>query len=244
MRPRRRQSSVIAVNATPRRPPRCIVSRAAATSGALAASVGFALQEPERHSVSPRPCLALERIVSTTFASASVGVSPSVRPSAMSRSRRRMILPDRVLGMSGTTSGTDPGVGDLVPEPALDVAERPALDEEVLDLQPAAGQGRIAHGTLRLRTRCGTFYACAGRSRPVNRVDPLPAGRRSVSAGGQVVLGRTAGVDRRLGPIGARTTRWGRGISIPLRRRTPPAGACAARRRPPTARRRGRGRGS
>ena len=38
---------------------------------------------------------------STTVASASVVVSPRLRPSATSRSRRRMILPLRVLGRSG-----------------------------------------------------------------------------------------------------------------------------------------------
>ena len=40
------------------------------------------------------------RSASTTAGSASVVVSPSARPSAMSRSRRRMILPERVLGRS------------------------------------------------------------------------------------------------------------------------------------------------
>ena len=39
--------------------------------------------------------------ISTTEASASVVVSPRLRPSATSRSRRRMILPLRVLGRSG-----------------------------------------------------------------------------------------------------------------------------------------------
>ena len=38
--------------------------------------------------------------VATTAGSASVLVSPSARPSAMSRSRRRMILPLRVFGSS------------------------------------------------------------------------------------------------------------------------------------------------
>ena len=41
---------------------------------------------------------ARSRISSTTPASASVVVSPRSRPSATSRSRRRMILPDRGLG--------------------------------------------------------------------------------------------------------------------------------------------------
>ena len=40
-------------------------------------------------------------ISSTTVASARVVVSPRLRPSATSRSRRRMILPLRVLGSSG-----------------------------------------------------------------------------------------------------------------------------------------------
>ena len=43
----------------------------------------------------------LSRIVSTTPASARVVVSPRARFSAMSRRRRRMILPERVLGRSG-----------------------------------------------------------------------------------------------------------------------------------------------
>ena len=46
---------------------------------------------------------ARSRISSTTPASASVVVSPRSRPSATSRSSRRMILPLRVLGRSGTT---------------------------------------------------------------------------------------------------------------------------------------------
>ena len=44
---------------------------------------------------------ALRWISSTTVASASVVVSPRLRPSATSRSRRRMILPLRVFGSSG-----------------------------------------------------------------------------------------------------------------------------------------------
>ena len=55
-----------------------------------------------RHGVSPpgAPAAARLRISSTTPGSASVVVSPSSRPSATSRSRRRMILPERVLGRS------------------------------------------------------------------------------------------------------------------------------------------------
>ena len=45
----------------------------------------------------------LARIASNTLGSSSVEVSPSSRPSATSRSRRRMILPLRVFGSSGTT---------------------------------------------------------------------------------------------------------------------------------------------
>ena len=43
------------------------------------------------------------RIASNTVGSTNVDVSPSSRPSATSRSSRRMILPLRVLGSSGTT---------------------------------------------------------------------------------------------------------------------------------------------
>src|SRR3990172_3519997 len=57
--------------------------------------------QPERHPYSSA-LPVFSRIVSTTVASASVVVSPSVRPSAMSRRSRRMILPERVLGRSGT----------------------------------------------------------------------------------------------------------------------------------------------
>ena len=52
-----------------------------------------------RHSSVEPEC---SRMVSTTPSSASVVVSPRTRPSAMSRRRRRMILPERVLGRSGT----------------------------------------------------------------------------------------------------------------------------------------------
>ena len=45
----------------------------------------------------------LARIASNTLGSTNVDVSPSSRPSATSRSRRRMILPLRVFGSSGTT---------------------------------------------------------------------------------------------------------------------------------------------
>jgi len=61
----------------------------------------LAAQKVERHRYSSAAPL-LSRIVSTTAVSANVVVSPSTRPSAMSRSSRRMILPDRVLGRSGT----------------------------------------------------------------------------------------------------------------------------------------------
>ena len=45
----------------------------------------------------------LALIVSNTLGSSNVEVSPSSRPSATSRSSRRMILPLRVFGSSGTT---------------------------------------------------------------------------------------------------------------------------------------------
>jgi hypothetical protein len=45
----------------------------------------------------------LALIVSNTLGSSNVEVSPSSRPSATSRSNRRMILPLRVFGSSGTT---------------------------------------------------------------------------------------------------------------------------------------------
>ncbi len=45
----------------------------------------------------------LARIASNTEGSTNVDVSPSSRPSATSRSSRRMILPLRVFGSSGTT---------------------------------------------------------------------------------------------------------------------------------------------
>ena len=45
----------------------------------------------------------LARIASNTLGSNRVDVSPSSRPSATSRSSRRMILPLRVFGSSGTT---------------------------------------------------------------------------------------------------------------------------------------------
>ena len=53
----------------------------------------------------PAPCqrYLLARIASNTLGSTSVDVSPSSRPSATSRSSRRMILPLRVFGSSGTT---------------------------------------------------------------------------------------------------------------------------------------------
>jgi hypothetical protein len=50
---------------------------------------------------SPSPALALRCSSSTTATSASVVVSPRLRPSATSRRSRRMILPERVLGRSG-----------------------------------------------------------------------------------------------------------------------------------------------
>ena len=43
---------------------------------------------------------ARSRSSATTLESARVVVSPSIRPSAMSRNNRRMILPLRVLGSS------------------------------------------------------------------------------------------------------------------------------------------------
>src|SRR4051794_20243564 len=49
---------------------------------------------------SSSPCLTFSWIWSITEGSLSVVTSPSSRPSAMSRSSRRMILPDRVLGRS------------------------------------------------------------------------------------------------------------------------------------------------
>ena len=54
-----------------------------------------ALEAP-LYSLSSYRCLS----AATTLGSASVVVSPSVRPSATSRSSRRMILPLRVLGSS------------------------------------------------------------------------------------------------------------------------------------------------
>ena len=61
---------------------------------------------PERSDQLPRLLVravsgVASRIVSTTPASARVVVSPSCRPTAMSRRSRRMILPERVLGRSG-----------------------------------------------------------------------------------------------------------------------------------------------
>ena len=50
-----------------------------------------------------RPDYLLARIASNTLGSTNVEVSPSSRPSATSRSSRRMILPLRVFGSSGTT---------------------------------------------------------------------------------------------------------------------------------------------
>lgn len=44
----------------------------------------------------------LPRMASNTLGSTRVEVSPRSRPSATSRKRRRMILPDRVFGSSGT----------------------------------------------------------------------------------------------------------------------------------------------
>ena len=83
---------------------------------ALAADLGRALPSragPDgrlgpgghRHAVSPlRPRRPQRGSISTTPASASVVVSPSARPSATSRSSRRMILPERVFGRSGVNS--------------------------------------------------------------------------------------------------------------------------------------------
>ena len=61
-----------------------------------------AREQPVRLSL---PCSPLRRRAAcssaTTLESASVVVSPSIRPSAMSRNSRRMILPLRVFGSSG-----------------------------------------------------------------------------------------------------------------------------------------------
>ena len=67
-------------------------------------------QEPAGHRVRPcgrsgltTACYLPARIASNTLGSTNVDVSPSSRPSATSRSSRRMILPLRVFGSSGTT---------------------------------------------------------------------------------------------------------------------------------------------
>ena len=66
-------------------------------------------QEPAGFGLRPgrRACrltaYLLARIASNTLGSTNVDVSPSSRPSATSRSSRRMILPLRVFGSSGTT---------------------------------------------------------------------------------------------------------------------------------------------
>ena len=48
----------------------------------------------------PAALLIAATALGATLGSASVVVSPSARPSAMSRSNRRMIFPERVLGRS------------------------------------------------------------------------------------------------------------------------------------------------
>ena len=67
-------------------------------------------QEPTGLGLRPGRCALglislylLARIASNTLGSTNVEVSPRSRPSATSRSSRRMILPLRVLGSSGTT---------------------------------------------------------------------------------------------------------------------------------------------
>src|SRR3989442_14361235 len=64
-----------------------------------ASSIGVFAQREAGHS--SLPTAEAVRIDSTTVASARVVVSPRGCPLAMSRSRRRMILPERVLGSSG-----------------------------------------------------------------------------------------------------------------------------------------------
>ena len=62
--------------------------------------VGLSMLFAKRSSL---PDYLLARIASNTLGSTNVDVSPSSRPSATSRSSRRMILPLRVFGSSGTT---------------------------------------------------------------------------------------------------------------------------------------------
>ncbi len=75
-------------------------SGSASNAGASAASPPSGASVSSRQS-SPPPVAARRCSSSTTAASARVVVSPRLRPSATSRSRRRMILPDRVFGRSG-----------------------------------------------------------------------------------------------------------------------------------------------
>ena len=103
IRPTSRHSSVSPSNGTPVRPrpaPRG-GRRGPRRPGGLRCVGSFLRRKSSGTLPTPRPCPSSSRIVSTTLASASVVVSPSARPWAMSRSSRRMILPERVFGRSG-----------------------------------------------------------------------------------------------------------------------------------------------